>query len=100
MELPSYLTWRQCGKLGLTNVMKLIKLRILCKNFRYVRKEYADIRTVTKLAIQHLDWRDYKEDTLPRYENIYEIMFLSHFICISPTLLTLRNNQLTGKLVT
>jgi hypothetical protein len=77
MELPSYLTWRQCGKLGLTNVMKLIEN--FMSNFRYVRKEYADIRTVTKLAIQHLDWRDYKEDTLPRYEIIYVIMFFFHF---------------------
>jgi hypothetical protein len=53
-------------------------------NFRYVRKEYADIRTVTKLAIQHIDWRDYKEDTLPRYENIYVIFsfFISfNFLC-------------------
>jgi hypothetical protein len=49
-------------------------------NFRYVRQEYADIRTVTKLAIQHLDWRDYKEETLPRYEIIYVIMFFSFLI--------------------
>jgi|688.fasta_scaffold1068729_1 hypothetical protein len=64
-------------------------------NFRYVRKEYVDIRTITKLAIQHLDWRDYKEETLPRYENI-KLCFI-HFIFISPTLLTLRNDQLTSK---
>jgi hypothetical protein len=61
-------------------------------NFRYVRKEYVDIRTITKLAIQHLDWRDCKEETLPRYENIKLCFIPFHMYQSHPTLLTLRNN--------